>query len=78
MRRGQIHRQDNQIHGDQHYKYLTLTGEVQQMGKLIQRNIYIVAQKPRSDVIVLKSQIRVKVVHKLRINRFFNGNRMFK
>ena len=38
----------------------------------------MLAQNSRSDVIVLESQIRVKIVHKLRINRFLNGNKMFK
>jgi len=48
------------------------------MGKLIYRNIYALTQNPRSDLVFLESQIIVKIVHKLRINRFLNGNKMFK
>jgi len=45
------------------------------MGKSIQRNVNALAKNSRSDMIVLESQIRVKIMYKFRVDGFLNMTR---
>ena len=42
------------------------------MGKFIKRNVDILTKNSRPDIVILKRQVRVKIMYQLRINRFLD------